>query len=65
MTTYEVSEQKHDRKTVTVKARNEFSAVKKAHEHITGKKATAAVTWHGVYAEIDGAKYNKPIRVSD
>jgi hypothetical protein len=61
--TYEVSEQKQNGQTVTVDAKDQFSAVKKAHEAITGKKTTAKVLWHGVHAEIEGCKYNVPVLV--
>jgi len=63
MKTYEVSEHKHDRQTITVDARNEFSAVKKADANITGRKTTAKVLWNGLTAEISGRKYNKPVVV--
>jgi hypothetical protein len=65
MKTYEVTEHKRDRKTVTVDASDEFEAVKKAHEQITGKATDSQVLWHGLTAEIDGVKYNKPVVVWD
>lgn len=63
MKTYEVSEHKHHRQTVTVTARDEFSAVKKAHQQITGKKTRSKVLWDGLAAQIDGARYNRPVLV--
>jgi len=63
MKTYEVSEHKNNGQTVTVDAANEFSAVKKAHEAITGKKTAEKVLWNGITAEIDGCLYNVPVLV--
>lgn len=60
MNQYEVT--KRSGEVVTVDAKNEFSAVAKAHTQITGEKATSKdVTWHGVHAECKAHKYNKPV----
>lgn len=61
MKTYEVSEHKTDRHTVTVDARDEWSAVRKAHGQITGRRSRGLVMWNGLVASIDGVEYNKPV----
>ena len=60
MNTYEVTSQISG-KSVFVEARNENSAVKKAHIALGGK--AGAVTWHGMHAEVGGAgRYARPAR---
>jgi len=63
MNNYEVSEQRSQGRTITVEARDQFSAVKKAHEKIIGKKTKEKVLWHGMHAEIDACRYNAPVLV--
>ena len=49
---------------LVVEARNEWSAVKKAHEKRFGKRSRGKVTWHGTHAEIDGYRYMRPVQES-
>ena len=60
MKLYEIKKQSGE--SVNVEARNEFSAIAKAHSQITGEKASSSsVTWHGLHAECLGHKYNTPV----
>jgi hypothetical protein len=62
MNGYEVRSRKGIR--VRVEARNPFSAISKAHQAITGERATSKdVTWHGTHAECKGQRYGKPVLV--
>lgn len=52
-------------KSFEVTARNEWSAVAKAHAILTGKKSSGSqVTWHGTHCEVSGAgRYSRPVRL--
>ena len=65
MNTYNVTSQITG-KSVTVEARNESSAVRKAAALLTGKPAKGQVTWHGKHAEVGcRGRYSRPVKRSD
>ena len=49
--------------TYEVEARDEYSAVRKAARRVVNRRRVGPVTWHGVHAECEGQRFNKPARI--